>query len=75
MNERPAGVARNAARGEATWTLNLRVQKQFGLGSRQAGNRRGRVPGRRWFPRRWRWGTRRRCRGRPAAWSGRRRWW
>jgi hypothetical protein len=37
VNERPLGMKRNQAHGEATWTVNLRVQKQFGLGGPAAG--------------------------------------
>lgn len=43
LNERPAGVSRNSARGDATWTINLRVQKQFGIGTRGSGG--GGFPG------------------------------
>ena len=32
LNDRPAGVGRNTARGAATWTMNLRVSKTIGLG-------------------------------------------
>ncbi len=32
LNDRPAGVGRNTARGNATWTMNLRVSKVIGIG-------------------------------------------
>ena len=32
VNDRPAGVGRNTARGTATWTMNLRCRRRFGLG-------------------------------------------
>jgi len=31
-NDRPAGVGRNTERGTATWTMNLRLSRAFGLG-------------------------------------------
>jgi hypothetical protein len=37
INDRPAGVGRNTVRGEATWTMNLRVSKVIGIGGGQAG--------------------------------------
>jgi hypothetical protein len=36
LNDRPAGVGRNTARGNATWTMNLRVSKTIGLGGATA---------------------------------------
>jgi hypothetical protein len=45
FNERPDGVGRNTARGKATWTLSLRLQKQFGIGNRSGGNAGGGFPG------------------------------
>jgi hypothetical protein len=41
VNDRPLGVGRNTARGRATWTLNVNVNKQFGIG----GLRRGQAGG------------------------------
>jgi hypothetical protein len=32
INDRPAGVTRNTARGSATWNLNLRLSKLFSFG-------------------------------------------
>jgi hypothetical protein len=37
FNERPDGVARNTARGTGTWTMNLRLQKQFNIGALPTG--------------------------------------
>jgi hypothetical protein len=34
VNDRPEGVGRNTARGSATWTMNVNVNKQFALGTR-----------------------------------------
>jgi hypothetical protein len=34
VNDRPEGVGRNTARGQATWTVNVNVNKQFALGQR-----------------------------------------
>jgi outer membrane receptor for ferrienterochelin and colicin len=31
-NDRPAGVGRNTERGAATWTMNVRLSRAFGLG-------------------------------------------
>jgi hypothetical protein len=42
-NDRPAGVGRNTERGAATWTMNLRVSRAFGLGGPRAGD--GGFPG------------------------------
>jgi hypothetical protein len=37
VNDRPAGVTRNSARGAASWNLNLRLGRAFGFGpERQA---------------------------------------
>ena len=38
FNERPLGYTRNSARGQATWTVSMRLQKQFALGRRDSGN-------------------------------------
>jgi hypothetical protein len=32
LNDRPSGVGRNAARGNATWTMNMRLAKVIGIG-------------------------------------------
>ena len=32
LNDRPAGLGRNTARGTASWTMNLRVSKVIGIG-------------------------------------------
>ena len=32
VNDRPFGVGRNTERGEATWTMNLNINKQFFMG-------------------------------------------
>jgi hypothetical protein len=32
LNDRPAGVGRNTARGTASWTMNLRLSKVIGIG-------------------------------------------
>jgi hypothetical protein len=32
VNDRPAGVGRNAGRGSATWNLNARLSRSFGFG-------------------------------------------
>jgi hypothetical protein len=37
LNDRPAGVGRNTKRGDSTWTVNMRVQKVFGIGAPQGG--------------------------------------
>jgi hypothetical protein len=34
VNDRPEGVGRNTARGQATWTVNVNLNKQFALGQR-----------------------------------------
>ena len=38
FNDRPAGVGRNSARGEATWDVNTRVSYAFGFGQRPPSN-------------------------------------
>ena len=43
INDRPAGVGRNSARGEGYWNLNsLRITRQIGFGSRGGSTRGGR---------------------------------
>lgn len=37
FNDRPAGVARNSARGAAQWTTNIRLNKSIGLGGARSG--------------------------------------
>jgi hypothetical protein len=37
FNDRPAGVARNSARGASQWTANIRLNKSFPLGGVTSG--------------------------------------
>ncbi|MBM3819481.1 MAG: carboxypeptidase regulatory-like domain-containing protein [Acidimicrobiia bacterium] len=37
VNDRPAGVARNAGRGAARWEMNMRLTKAFGFGPPRGG--------------------------------------
>lgn len=43
INDRPDGGGRNTARGLATWTMNLRVSRAFGIGGPRGGG--GGFPG------------------------------
>jgi len=45
FNERPAGVTRNSAHGETTWTVSARLQKQFNLGSPRGSGATAGIPG------------------------------
>ena len=38
INDRPAGVGRNAARGSATWNLNARISRAFSFGPPRQGD-------------------------------------